>query len=184
MLKQWHQWHKTYEKCRNNVNKNIYIFWPCWCQAAWFVYLYNCWSPGIHPLELHNKENKLTKTDQMSCSSVDLSFCLDGRVRIWCQQHESMCTTCLVATSQDSVCGVMVWGMLSWQIFVPVNTNQPSLECHRLFECCCGPCASLQNFNLLSSNGVHLQHENASLAWPVFFSSLLSRIQMNTFGML
>ena len=38
----------------------------------------------------------------------------DGRVRIWCQQHEFMDPTCLVSTVQAVGGGVMVWQMFSW----------------------------------------------------------------------
>ena len=33
----------------------------------------------------------------------------DGRVRIWCKQHESMDPTCLVSTVQAGGCGILVW---------------------------------------------------------------------------
>ncbi len=38
----------------------------------------------------------------------------DGRVRIWCKEHESMDPSCLVSTVQDGGGGVMVWGIFSW----------------------------------------------------------------------
>ncbi len=34
----------------------------------------------------------------------------DGRVRIWCKEHESMDPLCLVSTVQAGGGGVMVWG--------------------------------------------------------------------------
>ncbi len=37
----------------------------------------------------------------------------DGRVRIWCKEHESMDPFCLVSTVQAGG-GVMVWGIFSW----------------------------------------------------------------------
>ncbi len=38
----------------------------------------------------------------------------DGRVRIWCKEHESMDPSCLVSTVQAGG-GVMVWGIFSWR---------------------------------------------------------------------
>ncbi len=37
----------------------------------------------------------------------------DGRVRIWCKEHESMDPSCLVSTVQAGGGGVMVWGIFS-----------------------------------------------------------------------
>ncbi len=37
----------------------------------------------------------------------------DGRVRIWCKEHESMDPSCLVSMVQAAA-GVMVWGIFSW----------------------------------------------------------------------
>ncbi len=44
----------------------------------------------------------------------------DGRVRIWCKEHESMDPSCLVSTVQAGVGGVMVWGILSWHTLGPL----------------------------------------------------------------
>ncbi len=41
----------------------------------------------------------------------------DGRVRIWCKEHESMDPSCLVSMVQP---GVMVWGIFSWHTFGPL----------------------------------------------------------------
>uniref|UniRef100_A0A8C4S7W7 Uncharacterized protein n=1 Tax=Erpetoichthys calabaricus TaxID=27687 RepID=A0A8C4S7W7_ERPCA len=38
----------------------------------------------------------------------------DGRVRIRCQQHESMNPACLLSKVQASCGSIMVWGMFSW----------------------------------------------------------------------
>ncbi len=47
----------------------------------------------------------------------------DGRVRIWCKEHESMDPSCLVSTVQAGG-GVMVWGYFFWHtlgLFVPIE---------------------------------------------------------------
>ncbi len=43
----------------------------------------------------------------------------DGRVRIWCKEHESMDPFCLVSTVQAAG-GVMVWGIFSWHTLGPL----------------------------------------------------------------
>ncbi len=46
----------------------------------------------------------------------------DGRVRIWCKEHESMDPSCLVSTFQAG--GLMVWGIFSWHtlgLLVPIE---------------------------------------------------------------
>ncbi len=43
----------------------------------------------------------------------------DGRVRIWCKEHESMDPFCLVSTVQAAGGGVMVWGIFSWHTWAP-----------------------------------------------------------------
>ncbi len=45
---------------------------------------------------------------------------LDGRVRIWCKEHESMDPSCLVSTVQAGGGGVMVWGVFSWHTMGPL----------------------------------------------------------------
>lgn len=50
-----------------------------------------------------------------------LLWCADGRVRIWCQQNESMDSACFVSTVQDG--GAIVWGMFSYhvlELFIPI----------------------------------------------------------------
>ncbi len=44
----------------------------------------------------------------------------DGRVRIWCKEHESMDPSCLVSTVQAGGCSVMVWGIYSWRTLGPL----------------------------------------------------------------
>ena len=48
---------------------------------------------------------------------------LDGRVRIWHQQHESMDPSCLVSTVQAGG-GVMVWGIFSWHTLGPLAPTE------------------------------------------------------------
>ncbi len=43
----------------------------------------------------------------------------DGRVRIWCKEHENMDSSCLVSTVQAGG-GVMVRGIFSWQTLSPL----------------------------------------------------------------
>ncbi len=43
----------------------------------------------------------------------------DGRVRIWCKEHESMDPSCLVSTVQAGG-GVMVWEIFSWHTLGPL----------------------------------------------------------------
>ncbi len=44
----------------------------------------------------------------------------DDRVRIWCKEHESMDSSCLVSTVQAAGDGVMVWGIFSWHKLDPL----------------------------------------------------------------
>ncbi len=44
----------------------------------------------------------------------------DGRVRIWCKEHESIDPFCLVSTVQAGGGGVMVWGIFSWHTLGPL----------------------------------------------------------------
>ncbi len=44
----------------------------------------------------------------------------DGRVRIWCKEHESMDPSCLVSTVQAGGGGVMVWRIFSWHTLCPL----------------------------------------------------------------
>ncbi len=52
----------------------------------------------------------------------------DGRVRIWCKEHESMDTSCLVSTVQAGGCSVMVWGIYSWHTLGPLVPIEHSLN--------------------------------------------------------
>ncbi len=51
----------------------------------------------------------------------------DGRVRIWCKEHESMDPSCLVYMVQASG-GVMVWGIFSWHTLGPLVPIEHSLN--------------------------------------------------------
>ncbi len=44
----------------------------------------------------------------------------DGRVRIWCKEHESMDLSCLVSMVQVGGGGVMVWRIFSWHTLGPL----------------------------------------------------------------
>ncbi len=45
----------------------------------------------------------------------------DGRVRIWCKEHESMDPSCLVSMLQAAGGGgVKVWGIFSWHTLGPL----------------------------------------------------------------
>ncbi len=53
---------------------------------------------------------------------MSLDFCcnIDGRVRIWRKEHESMDPSCLVSTVQARGGGIMVWGTFSWHTLGPL----------------------------------------------------------------
>ncbi len=54
---------------------------------------------------------------------MSLNFCcniLDGRVRIWRKEHESIDPSCLVSTVQAAHGGVIVWGVFSWYTLGPL----------------------------------------------------------------
>ncbi len=44
----------------------------------------------------------------------------DGRVRIWCKEHDSMDPSCLVSMVQAGGGGVMVWRIFSWHTLSPL----------------------------------------------------------------
>ncbi len=76
----------------------------------------------------------------------------DGRVRIWCKEHESMDPSCLVSTVQTAAAGgggVMVWGIY---FLGTLNTNWALFKCHSLPEYCCWPCPSLYDYSVPSSD--------------------------------
>ncbi len=52
----------------------------------------------------------------------------DGRVRIWCKEHESMDPSCLVSTDQAGGGGVMVWGIFSWHTLGPLVSIEHRLN--------------------------------------------------------
>ncbi len=51
----------------------------------------------------------------------------DGRVRIWCEQHDSMDPSCLVSTVQAAGV-VMVWGIFSWHTLGPLVPTEHRLN--------------------------------------------------------
>ncbi len=71
----------------------------------------------------------------------------NGRVRIWCKEHESMDPSCLVSTVQPGG-GVMVWGIFSWHTLGPPSTNWALFKLHSLPEYCCWPCPSLYDYSV------------------------------------
>ncbi len=77
----------------------------------------------------------------------------DGRVRIWCKEHESMDLSCLVSTVQAAGGGgVMVWGVFYWHTLGTLSTNWASFKHHSLPEYCCWPCPSLYDYSVPSSD--------------------------------
>ncbi len=52
----------------------------------------------------------------------------DGRVRIWCKEHESMDPSCLVSTVQVGGGGIMVWGIFSWHTLGPLVSTEHRLN--------------------------------------------------------
>ncbi|MDF4981198.1 transposase, partial [Vibrio parahaemolyticus] len=52
----------------------------------------------------------------------------DGRVRIWCKQHESMDPSCLVSTVQAGGGGVMVWEIFIWHTLDPLVPTEHYLN--------------------------------------------------------
>ncbi len=72
--------------------------------------------------------HRLTKIGQQKIGKTsDESWFLlrhsDGRVRIWCKEHESMAPSCLVSTVQVGGGGVMVWGIFFLAHFWLLSTN-------------------------------------------------------------
>ncbi len=72
----------------------------------------------------------------------------DGRVRIWCKEHESMDPSCLVSMVQAGG-GVMVWGIFFLAHFGPLSTNWALFKRHSLPEYCCWPCPSLYDYSVI-----------------------------------
>ncbi len=72
----------------------------------------------------------------------------DGRVIIWCKEHESMDPSCLVSMVQAGGDGVMVWGDIFLAHFGPLSTNWASFKRHSLPEYCCWPCPSLYDYSV------------------------------------
>ncbi len=59
-------------------------------------------------------QQKIGKNVACSDESRFLLQHSDGRVRIWCIEHESMDPSCLVSTAQAAGGGEMVWMIFSW----------------------------------------------------------------------
>ncbi len=53
---------------------------------------------------------------------------LDGRVRIWHKEHESMDPSCLVSMVQAGGGGVMVWRIFSWHTLGPLVPTEHRLN--------------------------------------------------------
>ncbi len=87
----------------------------------------------------------------------------DGRVRIWCKQHESMPAwtidtrqdgSCLVSMVQAGDGGVMVWGICSWHSLghsVPTE-HRLHATAYLLSEYCCWPCPSLYDHLVMDTS--------------------------------
>ncbi len=69
----------------------------------------------------------------------------DGRVRIWCKEHESMDPSCLVSTVKAGGDGV---GDIFLAHFGPLSTNWALFKRHSLPEYCCWPCPSLYDYSV------------------------------------
>ncbi len=52
----------------------------------------------------------------------------DGRVRIWCKEHESMDPSCVVSMVQAGGGVVMVWGIFSWHTLGPLVSIEHRLN--------------------------------------------------------
>ncbi len=72
----------------------------------------------------------------------------DGRVRIWCKEHESMDPSCLVSTVQAGGGGGGSVGDIFLAHFGPLSTNWALFERHSLPEYCCWPCPSLYDYSV------------------------------------
>ncbi len=71
----------------------------------------------------------------------------DGRVRIWCKEHESMNPSCLVSTVQAGGGGVMVWGIFSWHTLDPLVPTEHRLNATAYLSID-GPCPSLYDHSV------------------------------------
>ncbi len=71
----------------------------------------------------------------------------DGRIRIWCKEHESMDPSCLVSTVQAAGGGGMMQGIISWHTFGPLVPVEHRLKHHSLPEYCCWSCPSLYDYS-------------------------------------
>ncbi len=72
-------------------------------------------------LRTGNGDNRRLKNVAWSDVSWFLLQHSDGRVRIWCKEHESMDPSCLVSMVQVGCGGgVMVWGIFYWHTLGPL----------------------------------------------------------------
>ncbi len=85
----------------------------------------------------------------------------DGRVRIWCKEHESMDPSCLVSTVQAGGGGVMVWGIFSWHtlgLLVPIEHRLNTTACLSIVADHVHPFMT----TVYSSSDGYFQQDNAS----------------------
>ncbi len=123
----------------------------------------------------------------------------DGRVRIWCKEHESMDPSCLVSTVQAGGGGVMVWGIFSKHTLGPLVPIEHRLNATAYLSIVADHVHPFMTTVYPSSNGYFLQDNapchKAQIISDWFFnmtrSSLYSNglhslqisIQKSTFGM-
>ncbi len=83
----------------------------------------------------------------------------DGRVRIWCKEHESMDPTCLVSTVQAGG-GVMVWGIFAWHTLGPLVLIEHCLNTTTYLSIVADHVHPFMTTVYLSSDG-YFQQDNA-----------------------
>ncbi len=115
----------------NNSNSNNHSLQPRY--ADYHLWTHKISNPEADGLQQQKTTRRLqftqahqnwTVEDRKNISWSDESWFLlrhsDGRVRIWCKEHESMDPSCLVSMVQAGGGGVMVWGIFSWHTLGPL----------------------------------------------------------------
>ncbi len=119
--------------------------------------VYNSWRPHRVPLlstetTIHTsspKYNRRLKKSYLVCWFM--LWHLNGRVRIWHKQHESMDPSCLVSMVQAATGGVMVWGIFSWHTLGPLIPTKHCLNTTAYVYCFC-PCSSLYDHSVTTTS--------------------------------